>query len=63
MDEMYTRIKGEWYSLYFAVDKYGQTINFQLTEHRERGCVTVSDQGDTPQRRTHHAPGRAPFTA
>jgi putative transposase len=35
MDETYIRVKGEWRSLYRAVDKYGQTIDFLLTEHRD----------------------------
>jgi putative transposase len=35
MDETYIRIKGEWRYLYRAVDKYGQTIDFLLTEHRD----------------------------
>jgi putative transposase len=33
MDETYIRVKGEWRYLYRAVDKYGQTIDFLLTEH------------------------------
>jgi transposase-like protein len=35
MDETYIRVKGEWRSLYRAVDKTGQTIDFLLTEHRD----------------------------
>jgi transposase-like protein len=35
MDETYIRVKGEWRSLYRAVDKHGQTIDFLLTEHRD----------------------------
>jgi putative transposase len=35
MDETYIRVKGEWRYLYRAVDKYGQTIDFLLTEHRD----------------------------
>ena len=34
MDETYIRVKGQWYYLYRAVDKHGQTIDFLLTEHR-----------------------------
>jgi transposase-like protein len=33
MDETYIKIKGQWYYLYRAVDKHGQTIDFLLTEH------------------------------
>jgi putative transposase len=35
MDETYIKVKGQWYDLYRAVDKYGQTIDFLLTEHRD----------------------------
>jgi putative transposase len=35
MDETYIRVKGEWYYLYRAVDKHGQTIDFLLTAHRD----------------------------
>jgi putative transposase len=33
MDETYIRVKGEWWYLYRAVDKTGQTIDFLLAEH------------------------------
>jgi putative transposase len=36
MDETYIRVKGEWRSLYRAVDKYGETVDFLLTEHRDK---------------------------
>jgi putative transposase len=36
MDETYIRIKGQWYYLYRAVDKTGQTSEFLLTEHRDK---------------------------
>ena len=35
MDETYIKVKGQWYYLYRAVDKQGQTIDFLLTEHRD----------------------------
>ena len=35
MDETYIKIKGQWYSLYRAVDKTGQTMDFLLTEQRD----------------------------
>ena len=35
MDETYTKIKGQWRYLYRAVDKYGQTMDFLLTEQRD----------------------------
>lgn len=36
MDETYIKIKGQWYYLYRAVDKTGQTIDFLLTEQRDK---------------------------
>ena len=36
MDETYIKIKGQWKSLYRAVDKEGQTIDFLLTAHRDK---------------------------
>jgi putative transposase len=36
MDETYIKVKGEWRYLYCAVDKYGATIDFLLTEHRDK---------------------------
>jgi transposase-like protein len=36
MDETYIRVKGEWWYLYRAVDKYGETVDFLLTEHRDK---------------------------
>ena len=35
MDETYIKINGQWYYLYRAVDKTGQTIDFLLTEPRD----------------------------
>jgi len=39
MDETYIKVKGQWYSLYRAVDKTGQTIDFLLTEHRDEAAA------------------------
>src|SRR5499433_924260 len=36
MDETYIKVKGEWRYLYRAVDKYGETIDFLLTEQRDK---------------------------
>jgi putative transposase len=36
MDETSIKIKGQWYYLCRAVDKHGQTIDFLLTEHRDK---------------------------
>src|SRR5437763_12395450 len=35
MDETYIKVKGQWYYLYRAVGKTGQTIDFLLTEQRD----------------------------
>ncbi|MCX4030127.1 IS6 family transposase [Spartinivicinus marinus] len=35
MDETYIRVKKDWYYLYRAVDKAGQTIDFLFTKHRD----------------------------
>ena len=35
MDETYIQIKGQWYYLYRAVDKHGQTIDFLRTKQRD----------------------------
>jgi putative transposase len=39
MDETYIKVKGEWRYLYRAVDKQGQTIDFLLTEHRDKDAA------------------------
>jgi transposase-like protein len=36
LDETYIKVKGEWKYLYRAVDTHGQTIDFLLTEHRDK---------------------------
>ena len=58
IDETYIKVKGQWYYLYRAVDKTGQTIDFLLTEApRRAGGQALSDQGDPPPRRAredHH---------
>src|SRR5437867_7538814 len=39
MDETSIKVKGQWYSLYRAVDKTGQTIDLLLTEHRDEAAA------------------------
>jgi transposase-like protein len=34
-DETYIKVRGRWTYLYRAVDKYGQTVDFLLSEHRD----------------------------
>jgi len=36
LDETYIRLKGQWKYLYRAVDKFGQTVDFLLTEQRDK---------------------------
>jgi len=39
MDETYIKVKGQWYYLYRAVDKTGQTIDFLLTTQRDEAAA------------------------
>jgi transposase-like protein len=47
MDETYIKVNGQWYYLYHAVDKTGQTIDFLLTEQRDERAAKRF-QGDRP---------------
>src|SRR5215510_5994678 len=39
MDETYIKVRGTWRYLYRAVDKYGKTIDFLLTEQRDEDAA------------------------
>jgi putative transposase len=39
MDETYIQVNGKWVYLYRAVDKEGNTIDFMLSEKRDRPSV------------------------
>jgi putative transposase len=41
MDETYTRVKGRWTYLYRAVDKFGKTLDFMLSEKRDEAAATA----------------------
>jgi putative transposase len=40
MDETYIKVKGEWTYLYRAVDKFGKTIDFMLSNKRDKPAAT-----------------------
>ncbi len=40
MDETYIRVRGQWMYLYRAVDKAGNTLDFMLSERRNRPAAT-----------------------
>jgi len=39
VDETYIRVKGKWTYLYRAVDKQGRTVDFLLSEHRDKAAA------------------------
>src|SRR5215471_6135035 len=39
VDETYIKVKGKWGYLYRAVDAAGQTVDFLLSEHRDRAAA------------------------
>ena len=39
MDETYIKIKGIWFYLYRAVDKFGNTVDFMLSEKRDEASA------------------------
>jgi putative transposase len=41
MDETYIKIKGQWFYLYRAVDKDGETIDFMLSEKRDEAAASA----------------------
>jgi putative transposase len=41
MDETSIKIKGKWVYLYRAVDKFGDTVDFMLSEHRDEAAATA----------------------
>lgn len=40
MDETYVRVKGNWVYLYRAIDKHGKTLDFMLSERRNKAAAT-----------------------
>jgi transposase, IS6 family len=41
MDETFVRVGGKWMYLFRAVDSYGQTVDFYLSETRDRDAAKV----------------------
>ncbi|HBV21486.1 MAG TPA: IS6 family transposase, partial [Nitrosomonas sp.] len=41
MDETYIKIKSQWVYLYRAVDKFGDIVDFMLSEYRDEAAATV----------------------
>lgn len=39
-DETYVKVKGEWVYLYRAIDKHGRTLDFMLSERRNKAAAT-----------------------
>ncbi len=40
MDETYIKVKGAWVYLYRAVDKHGKTLDFMLSQRRNKPAAT-----------------------
>ncbi|WP_074739429.1 IS6 family transposase [Ruegeria halocynthiae] len=40
MDETYVKVKGSWVYLYRAVDKHGKTLDFMLSQRRNKPAAT-----------------------
>jgi putative transposase len=40
MDETYFKVKGQWMYFYRAVDTYGKTLDFMLSERRDEAATT-----------------------
>ena len=41
MDETYVKVKGQWVYLYRAIDKFGDTVDFMLSERRDEAAATA----------------------
>ena len=58
MDETYIRVKGKWKYFYRAVDKFGKTIDFLLTEQRDEKAArnflnkAIGRHGGVPEKIT-----------
>jgi transposase-like protein len=58
IDETYIKVKGEWRYVYRAVDKYGKTIDFRLTEEQDEQAAkkfltkAIRRHGEAPETST-----------
>ena len=41
MDETYIKVKGQWVYYYRAIDKFGKTLDFMLSEQRDEVAATA----------------------
>jgi putative transposase len=41
MGKTYIKVKGEWVDSYRAVDKFGDTVDFMLSERRDEAAATA----------------------
>jgi putative transposase len=41
MDETYIKVKGKWTYYYRAIDEFGKTLDFILSEHRDEAAATA----------------------
>jgi putative transposase len=41
MDETYIKVKGKWTYYYRAIDKFGKTLDFMLSKHRDEAAATA----------------------
>ncbi|SFF27938.1 DDE domain-containing protein [Sulfitobacter brevis] len=41
MDETYVKVKGRWMYLYRAIDKWGNSLDFMLSERRDEAAATA----------------------
>ena len=41
MDETYIKVKGKWTYYYRAIDKFGKTLDFMLSERRDEAAATA----------------------
>ena len=41
MDDTYAKVKGRWMYLYRAIDKWGNTLDFMLSERRDEAAATA----------------------